>query len=373
MNGPTPCPPLASIPPTIASVSDYIDYALKRVTPAAWAYLTAAAGDGHTALDNINALQNLKLLPNALQSSHTASTSIELFGTLLPYPILLAPVAYHKLAHPDGELATVLGASAMQAAMVVSTQASVTLENIASRAQTPLWFQLYLQPSSDQNLTLIRRAEAAGYHALVVTIDAPISGLRNEEQRAAFALPSHVSAVNLASVTQAETAHAIAGQALAGPLRTTTRTWGDLAHLVKQTRLPVLAKGITHGADACRALDAGCAGIIVSNHGGRVLDTLPAAIDLLPDVVRAVGNNAPVLMDGGIRRGTDILKALALGARAIMIGRPIIYGLATAGAPGVAHVLHLLRTELEMAMLLTGRTRIEDIDASVLWTKNQTT
>ncbi|ROT46859.1 alpha-hydroxy acid oxidase [Pusillimonas sp. NJUB218] len=360
-------PTLATIPPTIASVTDYIDYARERVTPAAWAYLTAAAGDGLTAQDNIDALQRLKLLPNALQSSANASTAIELFGTVFPYPILLAPVAYQKLAHPDGELATVLGASAVRAGMVVSTQASVSLEDIAARAQTPLWFQLYMQPVFEDTLTLVRRAESAGYRAIVVTVDAPISGLRNEEQRAAFVLPPHIAAVNLPPTARAGTAQAVAGQALAGPLCTPTSTFDDLARLVAHTRLPVVAKGIAHGADARRAIDAGCAGIIVSNHGGRVLDTLPAAIDLLPGVVQAVGPQVPVLMDGGIRRGTDILKALALGARAVLIGRPQIYGLAAAGAAGVAHVLHILRTELEMAMLLSGRPRIDAIDASVLW------
>lgn len=363
----TPQPPLAKIPSTIACVTDYIEYARERVAPAAWAYLTAAAGDGLTAQDNINALQRLRLLPNALQSSANASTAIELFGTPFPYPILLAPVAYQKLAHPDGELATVLGASAVQAGMVVSTQASVSLEDIATHAQTPLWFQLYMQPVFDDTLALVRRAESAGYRAIVITVDAPVSGLRNAEQRAAFVLPPHVSAVNLANTMPADTSQAVAGQALAGPLRTTTHTFEDLARLVAHTRLPVLAKGITHGADARRAIDAGCAGIIVSNHGGRVLDSLPAAIDLLPGVVQAVDKQIPVLMDGGIRRGTDILKALALGARAVLIGRPQIYGLAAAGAAGVAHVLHILRTELEMAMLLSGRPRIDAIDATALW------
>ena len=358
------------VPGEIASVTDYIPYACERVTEAAWAYLNAGAGDGFTAADNISAFQRLKLLPNAMCATERASTQVTLLGQTFLHPIMLAPVAYQKLAHPDGEIASALGASAMGAAMVVSTQASYTLEQISLRSKTPLWFQLYLQPALENTLQLVRRAEAAGYQALVVTVDAPINGLRNEEQRSGFRLPDDIQAVNLPVTPAASTAQATLHQRLSGPLLTSVPTWESLAQLTAQTRLPVLATGITHPADAERALRAGCAGIIVSNHGGRVLDGVPAAIDLLPSVASAVGKDVPVLLDGGIRRGTDIVKALALGARAVLIGRAQVYGLATAGAAGVAHVLHILRTELEMAMLLTGRVRIEEIDSSLLWNAN---
>jgi 4-hydroxymandelate oxidase len=360
-------PALDRIPSSIASVDDYIPYARERIEPSAWAYLTAAAADGHTAGENVAALQRLQLLPNVLCSGDQPGTQVDLPGGAVPYPVMLAPVAYQRLAHPDGELATALGASAMQAGMVVSAQASHTLEDIAARASSLLWFQLYTQPEFDDSLALVQRAEAAGYKALVVTLDAPLSGLRNAEQRAGFALPPDVRAVNLPEGGATATLSAQAGQALSGPLRACVPGWETLARLTAQTRLPVLAKGILHPDDARRAIDAGCQGIIVSNHGGRVLDTVPATIAVLPAVVAAAGLQVPVLMDGGIRRGTDILKALALGARAVMVGRPQVYGLAAAGASGVAHVLHILRTELEMAMLLSGRTSIQSIDASVLW------
>lgn len=363
----TPKPTLQKIPSTIASVSDYIPYARERMTPAAWAYMNAGAADELTLHENQRAFERLKLLPNVLRSTQNASTHTTLFGNSFPYPILLAPVAYHQLAHAQGEIATVLGASAMRAGMVVSTLASTTLEDIAKQARSPLWFQLYLQARQRDTLTLVRRAEAAGYQAVVVTVDAPVNGLRNQEQRAGFELPSHIQAVNLAETTVAHQALAAPDQSLCGPLTLSVPTWENLAELTNLTHLPVLAKGICHGEDAQRALAAGCAGIIVSNHGGRVLDTLPATIDLLPGVVKAVGPNVPVLLDGGIRRGTDILKALALGAKAVLIGRPFVYGLAAAGASGVAHVLHILRTELEMAMLLTGRTQLDQIDESVIW------
>lgn len=360
-------PPFDRIPSSIASVDDYISHARERIEPSAWAYLTAAAADGLTAAENITAFQRLQLLPNVLCAGDQPVTAVDLPGGRAPYPILLAPVAYQRLAHPEGELATVLGASAMQAAMVVSAQASHTLEDIAAQSRTLLWFQLYMQPEFEDSLALVQRAEAAGYRALVLTLDAPLSGVRNAEQRAGFALPPGIRAVNLPEERTAAAVSARAGQALSGPLLARVSSWNDLARLTAQTRLPVLAKGILNPDDARRAVDAGCQGIVVSNHGGRVLDTVPSTLGVLPAVVAAVGGQVPVLMDGGVRRGTDVLKALALGARAVLVGRPLVYGLAAAGASGVAHVLHILRTELEMAMLLSGRTTIQSVDASLLW------
>jgi 4-hydroxymandelate oxidase len=360
-------PPLTEIPGDIVCVSDYLPYARERMSASAWSYLDSGAGDEITLHENIQAFQRIKLLPDLMQSTRQASTQVSVLDCQLAYPLMLAPVAYQRLAHPDGELATVLGASAMQAGMVVSSQASTRLEDIAAQSQTLLWFQLYLQPALDATLALVRRAEAAGYKALVLTLDAPVNGVRNREQRAGFVLPDPIQAANLGHPGVSATARPGARQALCGPLLAPTPTWERVSEVVKSTRLPVLAKGISHARDARRAVQAGCAGIIVSNHGGRVLDTMPATIDLLPGVVAAVEPGTPVLLDGGIRRGTDILKALALGARAVMVGRPYMYGLAAAGAIGVAHVLHILRTELEMAMVLTGRTRASDIDPTVLW------
>jgi 4-hydroxymandelate oxidase len=294
---------------------------------------------------------------------------VQLFGHTFDHPIMLAPVAYQKLAHPQGELAAALGASAMRACMVVSTQASTTLEDIAATAQSPLWFQLYIQPDRGFTRSLLQRAEAAGCGALVLTVDAPVNGVRNRERRAGFALPAGIEAINLRGMeSEAQTAYAGAGGGLfGGSLLAATPTWKDLEWLAAQTRLPVLAKGILTPEDSVKALNCGAAGIIVSNHGGRTLDTLPAAIDALPEVSRAIDGRAPILLDGGIRRGTDVFKALALGASATLIGRPYLYGLAAAGATGVAHVLHMLRTELEIAMALTGRPTLNDIDAGAIW------
>jgi 4-hydroxymandelate oxidase len=362
-------PALAAIPPDIVAVADYEPYARQRMSASAWAYLTGGAADELTLADNIRALQALRLRPRVLADLTGANTRLTLFGDTFDYPVLLAPVAYQKLAHVEGELATAMGASAMRAGMIVSTQASTALEDIARAAHTPLWFQLYIQPDRDDTHTLAERAAAAGYRALVVTVDAPVNGVRNREQRSGFQLPADIEAVNLRGLRPMppQTAHAGHSNAFGGPLLATAPTWKDIEALIQKVALPVVLKGITDPQDALRAVDCGAAGVIVSNHGGRILDTMPASIHALPAVAQAINGRVPVLFDGGIRRGTDVFKALALGATATLIGRPYIYGLATAGASGVAHVLHMLRTELEITMALTGRATLNDIDASALW------
>lgn len=365
----TPLPKLQQIPAEIAAVVDYEPFARERMTPQAWAYLAGGAADELTLADNLAAFQRVRLLNRVLEDLKGGHTRLQLCGLDLDYPILLAPVAFQKLAHPEGELASVLGASAMGAAMVVSTQASVSLEAIAQASQTPLWFQLYIQPDRDFTRELVRRAEAAGYRALVVTVDAPVNGMRNREQRSGFALPEGVEAVNLKGMRSLPPSVAQPGASplFGSPLLEHAPTWKDLEWLQSLTRLPVLVKGVMNPRDAARAVEQGVAGIVVSNHGGRTLDGLPATLDVLPAVARAVAGRVPVLLDGGIRRGTDVFKALALGANAVMIGRSYVHGLATAGASGVAHVLHLLRTELEVAMALAGCPNLRAIDASLIW------
>jgi 4-hydroxymandelate oxidase len=292
---------------------------------------------------------------------------VTLLGRTFEHPILLAPVAYQKMAHPEGERATMLGASAMKAGMIVSTQSTVLLEDLAREAQAPLWFQLYVQRDRALTQSLVARAEAAGFEAIVVTVDAPVLGPRNREQRSGFRLMPGVEAVNLRGQPAAATRHLAAGASVfTSGLLEVAPTWTDIAWLRSITRLPVLLKGIMSAEDAARAVQEGVAGIVVSNHGGRTLDTLPATLDVLPRIAAQVAGRVPILFDGGIRRGTDILKALALGASAVLVGRPYLYGLAAAGAPGVAHVINILRTELEFAMVLTGRATVAEIDAGVI-------
>jgi 4-hydroxymandelate oxidase len=360
-------PPLTRIPPEIVAVADYEPLAAARVEPGAWAYLTGGAADEITLRENRAAFDRLKLNARVLEDfSGGGGTEVTLFGHTHDFPILLAPVAYQKLAHPDGERATVLGAAAAKAGMIVSTHASVTLEEIAEAAQTPLWFQLYPKPDRGLTRELVQRAEAAGYRALVVTVDAPVGGMRNREHRAHFKLPAGVEAVNLAGSSPMG-GRGVEPGSLCGGLLAAAPTWRDLEWLQSLTRMPVLAKGIMSVEDAERAAERGLAGMVVSNHGGRTLDTQPATIEALPRIAERLNGRLPLILDGGIRRGTDVLKALALGASAVLIGRPFIYGLAAAGPVGVAHIINILRAELEVAMALTGKPRLADIDRSVLW------
>jgi len=377
-------PVLQTIPADIASVSDYERYAQARVAPEHWSYLNGASADGITASENRAAFDRLRLRSRVLVPLQNGGTKMQLLGDTLEAPLLVAPMAYQTLAHPQGEQAIALGAAAVRLGMVVSTQAATPLEALAKGTEPqsqqqaehhtpcPLWFQLYIQPDRDFTLQLAKRAARADYRALVVTVDAPVNGLRNAEQRAGFALPREVRAVNLDGMRTPTTRTAGAGQSavFGSGVIDYAPTWQDLRWLVQHSRLPILVKGILHPADAQKALDTGAAGIIVSNHGGRTLDTLPAAIDVLPEIVRAAARHhkhAPVLMDGGIQRGTDIFKALALGAKAVLVGRPVMHGLAAAGATGVAHVLHLLRSELEVAMALMGCRTLADINPECLY------
>jgi 4-hydroxymandelate oxidase len=351
-----PLPKLGQIPPTVAAVADYEPLARDRMTEQAWAYLAGGAADEITLHENCAAYRRLFLRARVLQDLSGGSTRLELFGRTFEFPILLAPVAFQTMFHPDGERATALAASAMGAGLVVSTQAGVALEEIAREATAPLWFQLYIQPDRGFTLELVRRAEAAGCQALAVTVDAPVSGLRNREQRAGFSLPPGVEAVNLRGMAPPP-AHVGAPGApvlMGGPLLAAAPTWKDLDWLRSRTKLPVLVKGVMNAEDASRAVAMEIDGIIVSNHGGRALDPQPATIDVLPEIAEAVGGRVPLLVDGGVRRGSDAFKAIALGAKAVLVGRPYVYGLAAAGAIGVSHVLHILRAEFEATMALAG-------------------
>ncbi|WBY01679.1 alpha-hydroxy acid oxidase [Ramlibacter tataouinensis] len=339
-----------ALPPEVVSLDDHRTRALARLDPNAAAYLGSAAGDGHTADANRAAWDGLRLWPRVLQPLAGLHTQVELLGRRLAHPVLLAPLAYQRLFDDDGELASAIAAAAQGAGFALSTLSSVSLETVAAAVcgdagRGPLWFQLYFQRDRGRTLDLVQRAEAAGYEALVFTVDAPVNGVRDGERRAGFRLPPGVIAANLP---------AAAGPASLAELLATAPGWADLDWLLGATRLPVLVKGVLHPADARAAVAAGAAGLIVSNHGGRTLDGAPATASALPAIVAAAGGAVPVLVDGGIRRGTDVLKALALGARAVLIGRPLVWGLASAGAMGVAHVIRLLRDELEAAMALCG-------------------
>ena len=349
---------------------DVFDYA--RLAPAhlsrmAWEYFSGGAADELSLRWNRESYDRLRLRPRVLVDVSQLDTRVTLFGRELAFPILLAPTAYHKLAHPEGELATARGAAAAGATLVVSTSATTTLEEVAQATTTPLWFQLYVQPDRAFTLELVRRAEAAGYQALVVTVDSPVLGARYREIRSKFTLPPGVERANLKGLQTATGSHRPTETSIYSALLDPKLTWKEIEWLRSVTKLPLLLKGVLNADDAAHGVALGASGIIVSNHGGRNLDTLPATIDALPEVAAKVAGRVPVLVDGGIRRGTDVLKAIALGASATLIGRAYLFGLAVGGADGVTHVVNILRREFEMAMALTGRTSLKEIDASVIW------
>ncbi|MGI6245638.1 MAG: alpha-hydroxy acid oxidase [Pseudochelatococcus sp.] len=355
-----------AIAPDIVALDDYERHARGKLEASLWAYLAGGGADGITLRRNRAAFDDILLNGRIFADMRGAGTGLSLFGERLDFPVIVAPTAYHRLVHPQGEIATVRGAGAVGGWMVVSTLASTSLEDVAAAAVRPAWFQLYLHHDPALTIDLVRRAEDAGYRALVVTGDATVAGLRNEAQRAGFRLPPGIAAVNLPPdamrVFQAPPGES---PVFLGMLDKAPR-WDAVARLCAATRLPVIVKGVMHPDDAAAALSAGARGIVVSNHGGRTLDGLPATIEVLPHIARRVAGAAPLLLDGGVRRGTDILKALALGADAVLLGRPVLYALAVAGAAGVAHLLTLLRTELEVAMTLTGCATIADIGPGVL-------
>ena len=373
-------PPLQrhSVPHSTASLADHEHWARQTLDANAWAYFSGGAADEITLRANRSAWDDITLQPRVLQALAGGHTQIQLLGRTLAHPILLAPIAFQKMAHPDGELASAVAAAALGAGMVLSTQSSTPLEAVAAAmlgdsGRGALWFQLYLQHDRGFTRQLVQRAEAAGYEALVLTVDAPTSGTRDRERRAGFRLPAGISAVNLAGLAPPPRAELRPGQsALFDDLLRHAPTWDDVAWLQSITQLPVLLKGVLHQGDARQAAALGVAGLIVSNHGGRTLDTAPATAHALPSIANAVHGALPLLVDGGIRRGTDVLKAMALGASAVLLGRPAIYGLAHAGAAGVAHVLRLLRDELEIAMALTGCRTLAQATPALLQTPSKT-
>jgi 4-hydroxymandelate oxidase len=316
---------------------------------------------------NREAYDRIRLRPRILVDVSKIDMRVKLFGQEMAHPILLAPTAYHKLAHAEGEMATVRGAGAANATMILSTMSTTSLEDVAAAATKPLWFQLYVQSDRGFTRELVQRAEAAKYRALVVTVDSPVLGPRYRETRSEFTLPPGVERANLTKLPTKTGGHRPTEGTIYTALLDPKLTWKEIEWLRAMTKLPVLLKGVLNPDDAARGVERGAAGIIVSNHGGRNLDTVPATIDALPEVAARVGGRVPVLVDGGIRRGTDVLKAIGLGASAVLIGRAYLFGLAVGGADGVAHVVNILRREFEMAMALTGRTTLAEIDAGVIW------
>jgi 4-hydroxymandelate oxidase len=328
-------------------LADFEALALAKLEPSWGGYYSGAANDEVTLRDNVAAFDRWRFVPRIGVEIQGRDPSVEVLGRRWPSPFMVAPMALHKIADPEGEVAVARACAARGLVFCLSTVGSATIEEVAETGAA-CWFQLYFLEDAGKNLELLARAEAAGYEAIVFTMDAPILGRRERDIRLGFSRPPGVeyANVNRGALKRGDTY----GDDEFKP----SNTWDDLAWVVANTRLPVIVKGVLHPDDAVRALDLGAAAVDVSNHGGRQLDRSIAAIDALPAVVEAVAGRAPVLLDSGIRRGTDVLTALALGARAAMLGRPVLWSLAWGGEAGVGRALDMLAAEVHLAVGLAG-------------------
>ncbi|MBE9004405.1 alpha-hydroxy-acid oxidizing protein [Fortiea sp. LEGE XX443] len=355
---------------------EYEQLAKQYLSQMAFDYYCSGAWDEITLRDNRAAFERIKLRPRMLVDVSDRKLNTSILGQPLQLPLLIAPMAFQCLAHPEGEMATALAAATAGVGMVLSTMATKSLEEVAAvgyKHNALQWFQLYIHKDRGLTQTLVERAYAAGYQALCLTVDAPILGRRERDLRNEFTLPPGLHLANIATISGLNIPKEPGESGLfvyfAQQLNPEV-TWRDLEWLQSLSPLPLVVKGILRSDDAVRAVEYGAKAIVVSNHGGRQLDGAIASLDALAEIVAAVDNQAEVLLDGGIRRGTDILKALAIGAKAVFIGRPVLWGLAVAGQSGVSHIISLLEDELSVAMALSGCTQIQDIDPSLITVKH---
>jgi 4-hydroxymandelate oxidase len=343
------------------SVADYGRAAEASLHPGAFGYYVGGAGDEITLRDNVAAWRRLAICPRVLVGVGKRDPSVTLLGRLRPHPLVIAPMAFQRLAHPEGEIATGRAAAATGTIMCLSTLGTTSAPALAEAVpDAPRWFQLYVFSDRGVSRELVAQAAEHGYEALVVTVDLPILGVRERDLRSAVlsATAEMVASAQAAGATGVMTPSDFA--ALIDP----DLNWSDIERFAAESPLPVLVKGILTPQDAQLAVEHGVRGIVVSNHGGRQLDTVLSGADALPAVLDAVGDRLDVLVDGGIRRGTDVLKALALGARAVMVGRPALWGLAVDGAGGTRRVLELLLAELDAALALAGAPHAAELDRS---------
>jgi 4-hydroxymandelate oxidase len=336
------------------SLREFEEEARRRLEPAVYDFFVGGAADEVTVRANETAFAHIGLVPRVLRGSQTRDLAVALLGRRAAQPVIVAPTAFHRLAHPDGELATARAAAKAGLIMVVSMASTVAIEELAETG-ADLWFQLYVQPDLGFTEQLVRRAEAAGCAAVMVSVDSPVFGRRERDLRNGFVdLPPGMACAHMDG-------RPIAFRA--------DLSWDHIDWLRSVTALPIVLKGVVHPQDARLAVDRGIDALAVSNHGGRQLDTVPATIELLPPVADAVGGTVPLLLDGGVRRGTDVLKALALGADAVAIGRPVLWGLTVDGENGVARVLDMLGAELDQALALCGCRSPRDVSSDLIWSK----
>ncbi|CAM0906755.1 unnamed protein product [Alopecurus aequalis] len=344
------------------NIREYQVLAKKALPKMHYDYINGGAEDEHTLRDNIAAYGRISLRPRVLIDVSNINMSTSLLGYDMPSPIIVAPTGAHKLANPEGEVATARAAASCNSIMVLSFSSSCRIEEVASSCNAIRFYQLYVFKKREVSATLVRRAESHGFKAIVLTVDTPMLGRREADIRNKMVAPPNENLEGLMPID--DDLDTTDGSKLEKYVRDTldpSLSWKDVEWLKSITSLPILLKGIVTGEDARKAVEAGVAGVIVSNHGARQLDYAPATISALEEVVKAVAGAIPVLVDGGVRRGTDVLKALALGARAVMVGRPVLFGLAARGQAGAKHVIEMLNRELELAMALCGCPSVGEI------------
>ncbi|MBI4535116.1 MAG: alpha-hydroxy-acid oxidizing protein [Ignavibacteriae bacterium] len=354
----------------LINIDDYESAAQAKLPKMVYDYYASGAHDEITLRENHAAYDRIKLQYRVLIDITQKTLKTEVLGHEVEMPVLIAPTAFQRMANELGEVATARAAGKTGTIMVLSTLSNSSIEEVVQAASFPIWFQLYMYKDRGATAGLVKRAEAAGCKAIVLTVDAPMWGRRERDVRNRFQPPKDLTVKNLMPAGLEQFPQDVADSGLAAYIASVidpSVTWKDVEWLGANTKLPLLIKGIVRGDDAKRAVDSGVAGVIVSNHGGRQLDTSPATIEVLPEIVDAVAGRVEVLIDGGIRRGTDVVKAIALGARAVLVGRPILWGLAVEGQHGVERILNILRTEFDLAMGLCGCTSVEEIQRDLIF------
>ncbi len=348
---------------SLVSLADYERAAAAVFDEGALAYYAGGAADETTLRDNIEAWTRITLRPRVLVGAGRVDTGVEVLGRRRPHPVIVAPTAFQALAHPEAEVATARAAAATDTTICLSTFSNVALETVAEAVpDAARWFQLYVLSDRGLSRELVQRAADCGFEALVVTVDLPVTGIRDRELRAPVEASSAEPVIDDPAVAAVERITPSTFGAQIDP----DLDWRDIEQIASESRLPLLVKGILTSEDARLAVEHGAAGVVVSNHGGRQLDTVLASADALPPIVDAVGDQIDVLVDGGIRRGTSVFKALALGARAVLVGRPVLCGLALDGTSGAQRVLEILLGEFDNALRLTGAIRADSVDRSYL-------
>lgn len=360
-----PLPPLSHIPPYLQTIADYEKQAEQHLSENTWHYLQGGAMDEQSVEENLQQFKNIQLIPRLLNDLTHGSTACEILGQIFPHPIFLAPIGHQQLFHPEAETASALAAEVLGSNLILSTFTNTDLRDL--KQENPFkWFQLYWQGDRAKSLALVKLAEQQNFKAIVITVDSPHTGIRDRERRVNFQLPegmqhphtpTHIPLLHLS-----ENQHPVFNG-----LMQIAPKWTDIEFIIAHTALPVILKGVLHPLDAKKALDIGVKGLIISNHGGRVLNTALSPLIALQKIKSVLPDDFPLLLDGGIRRGTDVFKALACGASAVLIGRPAMYGLAVAGALGVAHVLKILKEEFEITMALMGTATVQEINHEFIY------